>query len=689
MPTTATVFDSVAEPMVSALDRKGLTAEARTLLLLRICQLGQLAHAESLPKYWQLLRVAGTHLTPDDRDTAVRLRSTIEPGAAPAGHVSAFARRIIARLEAGMKVSRSNPALARKVLVECEQRLNDRTWPFGKVPAWAAIAEAWAGVDRKEALRLLGRLRRDHRVHLLETLHAQRALTAEEWETAHGAGAAVEQVLDRILDADRPALTLGTARTREQAKRLLAAAFPYGSIEKASQDVRTRHEKSIERYVKLARALYDSDPDAASALVEELLARATTTEWYAESWTDRFGVIRQLLNAWGTVASSPERTLGYLAKHMPGHLREFAIAQWLGAVPKSAEEVASAYRRMIELVGANANAEAWFLVTVVRRGSGSAALALARSSPRAASLVPRVARAWLLNEPDAAGAALTRDDAPRDIIAEFLLARGAEVRVRWLRDRTHNGDGRLPSEMWEEADVLELVRHTMLADGGQAFVQQAYPPFVSRNQSPETQFDTYLRVHGCGQYTWEEVDQALLPALVAWDDAHPREVEGLLERMWRDLRPTSLLIKLDLLRNAVFDRCITLFAAHPESLDAHFISWIKRDLVDQGMSETVGNTTTTTRLNPIAPFLQSLLAAQKVAKVSAKRCDEILRRAIRAYPANEQLMRAAAELYASDKGMSALDPPCPLADGTNIKAWQMGVVDAAWKRAALMVAISG
>jgi hypothetical protein len=57
-------------------------------------------------------------------------------------------------------------------------------------------------------------------------------------------------------------------------------------------------------------------------------------------------------------------------------------------------------------------------------------------------------------------------------------------------------------------------------------------------------------------------------------------------------------------------------------------------------------------------------------------CDEILKIAIRDYTADDHLITAAAQLYASDKGLSAIQPPVSLTKSGQMKAWHLGVVQA-------------
>jgi len=147
-----------------------------------------------------------------------------------------------------------------------------------------------------------------------------------------------------------------------------------------------------------------------------------------------------------------------------------------------------------------------------------------------------------------------------------------------------------------------------------------------------------------------------------------------MNRMWEVMKPDTSLLRMDLLRNNIFERCQSVLCARPASFDSLFVSWVKSDLVDQSVREQVGNTIYTFSLKDIVPFLYSYLGAQKVAKPSPRRCDEILVRAVGEYKASPELMSAAARLYASDKGLRALTPPAAPKDRAQMKDWQIGVI---------------
>ena len=172
------------------------------------------------------------------------------------------------------------------------------------------------------------------------------------------------------------------------------------------------------------------------------------------------------------------------------------------------------------------------------------------------------------------------------------------------------------------------------------------------------------------------MDPYLLATLVAWDDMYPGEVELLLAKMWDEIEPSDSILMADALRNAIFERCQMVFAARPGSLDGLFVRWVKRRMVDDTIQQQDGDTIYSFSLRDVAPFLYCLLGAQHVARISPKRCDQILALAVSEYDADEDLVRAAGRLYASDKGFGGLRPPGALKESWHLTAWQMGVAEA-------------
>jgi len=679
-----TTGESQSGALLTSVDRvlsdRNLLAEPRALLLLRICQVAQAFRPELLQRYWKPLRELSGSLPAEHREAFEGLRATAEPPAKAS--LGKFAQEIVAAADRGTKMAKTSRAEAGRILRDADARLRKRWWPFGKRPAWMALVQAWCEVDRTEALKLLDKIPRGVQQNTVARLNDVSPLTPDEWDLAHqhaGSYEGILPVLDEMLGRDNPVLRLSARLAEAEGARLLSEVHLKAPSDDAARKVEAQRNKALQRYLKLVKCVNEVSADVAESLMESLLTATATTNLYDETWPERFSLMRQLINVWFEFPAQRQKALSFLTQKTPKHLRDFCLAQWHACLPASPEEAAGAWQSLAKVCRDTAGSEAWFLVTLLRRGLGEVAMSMARSSPRAAELLPRIRRAWLLVNPETAVSAIAPQDLEGDLISQFLLLGTTRERVEFLRRRTENGQTAMPKEMWKRPDILTIAASLPDKDSavGRASGDPAERALLSlyrKDQAPDRQFQDYMRMHGFGEYSHDEVDPHLLATLVAWDEEHGEEVNSLLSRMWNTMKPPTDLLRLDVLRNPIFERCQTLFAARPASLNELFIQWVKRTLVDNTVQEQVGDTIYTFSLKDIVPFLYCLLSAQKVAKLSAKRCDEILTCAIRYYTASEDLMTAAAELFASDKGLKAMQPPAPLKESWNLKAWQLGVV---------------
>ena len=674
--TTSTATSDQLAAVDAVLADRNLLGPPRALLLLRICQAAQVFRPDVVERYWQRLKKASGMLPQEHREAYKGLRASIE--ASEKSTMGAFARGIVDEADAALKMAGSDPSQARKKLQEAQARLGEQWWwPFGKGPAWIALVLAWSQVDRKEALKLVGKLPREARRNILERLNDQSPLTPEEWDIAkaHGGGPqGIMPVLKQILDKDKPVLHLpeDLAKALADSLRPGVHAMP-GPNEEESSKLDARRDQALARYLRLLSCIVEDMPDTAESLMEKLFEASVFTARFNERWPNRFTYLRQLINFWVCFPALREKALAYLVKDAPKHLVDFLLAHWYGMIPNDEEEAKSALASLREKCKDKAGCEAWFLVTLVRRDLGEIAMKMARSSPNAGDLFPRLRRAWLCEHPETASKGISSNDLEGDFIGQFLLLGSAGERVEWLRKVKWDHSGSLPAQMWRRLTVSDIT--SSRSDRGDPDVY-ALVRLYSKDESQSNQFKVYLRLHGYGQYGYEDIDPYLLAALIALGEEYPEELRELMSQMWSKMRPTDSELGIDVLRNSVFERCRTVLAANPGSLSGLFISWVKRTLVDNVVRRYEGQMIYTLSLKSIVPFLFCLLSAQSAAKFSFKHCDEILKIAIGGYEADEDLVSAAGGLYASDKGLSAMKPPASLKNPQHLQAWQLGVVGA-------------
>jgi hypothetical protein len=678
-PAPGETTDVVQEPrrpeipfVDEALADSGFRAGPRALLLLRICQFAQIIRPDVLQRYWPRLVACGGEVPVKHQEAFEALRAAVEPPAPAA--LMGFAGQIVGLVNQASASASTDPQAACRGFSECEQRLRKRWWPFGKRPAWVALVQAWADVDRRAALERLHRLPGAMQENLIQRLNDRTPLTTDEWDLAHrsvGTFGSVIPVVNEMLERDNPVLHLSETLAQAVAKGLRETFNQVSLDTESSRTVDADREKAISRYFKLVACHAEDSVAGAESLMEEVFAETATTPRFGEQWPDRFTTLRQLINEWVGFAELRPHVPPFLAKSVPAHLRDFCLAHWHAMSCGEGDDPSRARQSLEQSVHDKANAEAWFLVTLVRRGLGAEAVTMARASARAEQLVPRLRRTWLCEHPETASVAFATRDFKGDPIGQFLFLAGARERMEFLRKRTGQGGKSLPSEMWKMPGVTDLVGES----SGKGLER-----WYTKNEPENKQFSEYLRLHGYGHYCHEELDPYLLGALIAWDEEHPDEAKSVLEAMWNAIRISDTELSLDLLRNTMFTRCKAVLAARPELFVERFIKWLKKKLVDNQVRRYEGDTIYTFSLKGFVPFLYCLLGAQALAKFSPSRCDELITCAIRDFEAEEDLMIGAAELYASDKGLGALTPPASLRSRSHLEAWQMGVVEASMRR---------
>jgi hypothetical protein len=271
------------------------------------------------------------------------------------------------------------------------------------------------------------------------------------------------------------------------------------------------------------------------------------------------------------------------------------------------------------------------------------------------------------------------EEQPTDMISHFLLLPTLDQKMEYLREQTKNGNDSLPRAMWKLPDINRL--YSVMEKG--EFIplnseEHLFTTFFFTSEKTEKQFIGYIVQYGFGQYSYTEIDQSILKVLNYWEEKYPSEVSSLCYKMWSGYIPDNSLIRVDVLRNAIFERYRNLFSAHPESLHKYFVKWVKKEFVDSSRQWTVGNMTYTFSLKDIVPFIYCLQSARTIGDISPKKCDQILLKAIEDFASESSLMNSAASLY--DKETLPVIPPCKMYSRSLLKDWQMGVIQTSMKR---------
>ncbi len=674
--TAETTSRSALEIVDETLAKPDLLPEAGALLLLRVCQLAQTLCPGLLSTYWEVLLRVHQHLKGSDLEAFQGLRSSLEPSQRRS--LGGFAQSIVDSVSDAIAAVAYDRQEALGKLRDCEQRLRRRRWPFGKQPAWVSLITAMEALDRPAALALIGKIRGATQRNLLVQWNRRAALSMHEWDIAcrhQGVFGGVCPTILEILDSDHPFLHLSPSLAKKVGHMLLPKIHQAVAQGADERKVEQEREESLNRYRKLVGCLAEETTDTAESLLESLFMDTVGASRFNETWPDRFTALRHLIRFWVSWPGLRDRAKAFLMAKAPKHLRDLCLTEWWVWSADSPAQADDAWESLRAECSDPQTVEAWFLVSLVMRGWGQTALDRARSCDRSQALLPQVRRAWLCLSPETARSAISKEDVAGDAIGEFFLLPPTTDRMEFLRSMTECGKRSLPKPFWTQPSITALLPNDLSRSEAQALLH-----IYSKKESADKQFREYVRLHGYANYGYEDIDVYVMAALVAWGDAHPQEIEAVCSRMWNAMKPDESLLTLDVLRNAIFERCRVLFAADPALLTEQFVDWVKRTLVDRQVRYQAGDTIYTLSFKETVPFLFCLLAAQKVAAVSIERCDEIIRLAIAKYTADEDLMAAASSLYASDKGLKAITPPTALKGKDSLEAWQRGVIQASIHR---------
>ena len=658
-----------------------LKDQGRALLLLFLCKLYLLFSPDKAEHYWRQLVPLQTKVPNELQAALNEIRSVIE--STSKSGAKGFAAEVIADIAEAKKVGELDVEEAKRRLRDCESRLKEKRWPFGKTPAQVALVETWGGIDRQYAFQLIGTIPAKVREGFIRRMNRVKPLLAEEWKiVADNAGMdQAVQIALMILEDDKHQLLLP--------KEILLKAG--AKIRNSMQSITTAQgetelSEAFRKYVKLVMLHVSGEQsDTISTLLAEIWNFLTSTQSLDQIWPNRFMLLASILDIFVRSKAWTDETMARLLRITPSYLSNFVKAHY-AAVIASSDNIEVTYATLRGDTDQNRDAEAWFLVTLIRRGLCQAAMELAKKSDLASELMPRLKRAWLCTHPESAAQVISSADMVGDPIGEFLSQGSVQNRVTYLRKVTDEGKRSVPGAMWagvgteEESDGLRGFWKKLTSS--RKTIDQIVDEYAARNPlyatyhkdtSKNEQFTQYLRITGFGEYEYAYVDNALLETMVLWGDQNAVQVQSVLRAMWNAIKPDDNILMVDWLRNALLMRCRNVFAAHPEVLMQDYLDWFKKELVDKGRSWQSGRTQYTLKFPNTAPLSFGVASAAVVSGISPSRRDQILLTGLDRFPGDPPTIENAARLYNSDKELLDLAPPLQLKSNL-IEAWQTGIV---------------
>jgi len=655
-----------------------LQDKPKALLAFNLCKMALILDPASAKRYWDKLCPLVDDVPLEMSAELTEMRAVMEPQGV--ADLKGFAADRLAEIHAAEAMAGDDPESAARQLQECEVLVERRKWPFDRATVWDALVRAWVGLDRKHALRLMHHLPTDLASALVARMNRAAGLTEEEWKIFASSKKHYDAVpaARKILLDQQSVLEIPDDLTK-------ALAFSLTDDIVASCKSDDKGFEVVEPFGRLiSLQLERGKRTVAHSIFRESFLAIAGDYGLNYAWMRRFQMLGVVLAAGVSSKVLSDVSSETLARAVPPYLGDFVRATYRGLTATSAN-LDTIHAALMGSTGNNLTAEAWFLVMVVLAGKCAPALELARRLSRADQLVPQVRRAWLCTNPESAPGAITAREMEGDPVGTFLVQGSVADRAAYLREITGGGNRGLPAAMWagrgteEHAQGLRGLWESLTAG---KTLDQVVSEYVERNplygpykvDTPQKQqFSEYVRVHGFGEYSHEILDKLLLETLLHWSDERPDEVKMLLRIAWLAITPDDEILKIDWLRNAILQRCRTVFAADPEVLIGGFIVWVKRELVDKGRSWKVGGAQLTLQLANTAPLMFAVLAAAGIDDHHAAKREEILTRAVRLFDADETSMEAVATVYSGNKTVFDLTVPFKIEESL-LSAWQVGVV---------------
>ncbi|MBG0785804.1 MAG: hypothetical protein H0S79_11945 [Anaerolineaceae bacterium] len=648
-----------------------LRPKAKAFLLLKLYQVHTLLSSEKAEDYWKQLESLQQHLGNEEKALLAEIRSSVEEEEDP---TKGFAGEKIAQIKAKLAEPGLTEEALRAFLEAIAKEVEKRFWPGGKQAVWEYLVQTWKTFDRGQALALTAKLSRPKRLAQVRQMNQEALLTVEEWRRFAGENSEKEavRIVVTLLEDPKVQLTIPDEFIVPVVSSLSGQIYDSSKLSSTLEQ--------IDKFLGMV-ANKDTTPKVFEALKDAAKTVANSTG-LIQQWPDKLnGVLHLVILGVKLNVITPESVSSFV-QGLPKHMVDYGISTCYALI-SDAENLQSNLAEVLKSVSKTEQAEAWFLVVATQKGFGEQAYRLAQESPRKEKLVPRICRAWLSNYPLDAAKGINPEDIKDDYVAQTIFRTDKKERVAFLREITQQGTQCLPGGMWVSKAQEEEKKGFWgsLFSSGMTFDEliQEYlkrnPLYVSyrKNTAEDQYFAEYLRFNGNGEYNYKTLDPITLESLILWAEEHPEEVQQELGLMWRAIEPEDDIIKMDFLRNAIFERCTTVFAADPDFLNTGFLPWLKKKLVDGALVWQWGKTQYTVRYPATALATMCLQGAIATQKISPAHRDKLVEIALTSHPSNDNLGELGAQLYNS--GKAALDIELPWKTKTEVvDGWQMGIV---------------
>ena len=688
----------------ATLSEPSLSPQMRAFLLLNLCQIAQVAATDRLDGYWSQLMQLKASLPKEQADAykeiAEELGETTEK--TDSGVIPGLLAEVAA---ASSRVATDRDDAARS-LVGIEARLGERKVPFGKKRVYAALADAWLGMDRAQTIRLLEHTSANARSGLVTRMHSVAALTQYEWRSlaAVTKPATTAHLAAEVVRSSEAHIDLPTELVDKVGSALFAGIT-------SSLATPVPLPQRLDSHERLVASLADGGRcDEAWAEVSRVYhwALSATVQQLAESggWLARFAIIERAINEAVSHRCASEERLAALVEETPVYLQAYVrgIYRAKTVAPGGVED---GYRRLEQELSAEAlrrpmgyqlkhggnpakladaghraAALRLYLMRVAQGGTAQEALDLAA---RLGDQISRTAvvRTLLSGRDESARALLPPEQFADGSIDHFLALGSPERRAEYLARVTGNGAHTIPGCLWRDLDAAQAMpqvrvggmfsKETMPRHESAAEYCQHNPVYrvVAMNVLFEQQFTVWM--DSIAEYETAVIDAALVPALVAWSERDQESARNAMAWMWEAIKPSDEILVDNVLRDSVIKRSIHVLAADPDVLAGHVLPWLHEELVVKGRTWQQGKTQITLRLGDKQLAALCLDSAILFADLAPARRDRVVEIALGYAKDSPDIVKPFAQVFMVGRPSRLAGSPVPLA-GLSAVAWQEGVV---------------
>jgi len=698
-----------------------LSPQVRAVLLLDLCQIAQSIAPERVDAYWAQLMQMKASLPKEHTDAYKEIAEELGEAAERAD--SGVIPGLIAEVAAAKTQVMTDRDGAARSLASIEARLSERKVPFGKKRAYAALADAWLGIDRAQTIRLLEHTSANTRSSLVTQMHRAAALTQDEWRAlaAVTKPATAASLAADILRSGQIRVDLPTELVDKVGTSLFVGVVSALAPVAPLPERLTTHERLVTSLADAGRC------DEAWTEVSRVYHWGTvaTVQQLAESggWLGRFAVLERAINEAVSHRCISEEGFAALAEETPVYLQAYVRGLYRAktAVPGGVE---AGYRRLeqdlapgalqrpmgyqlkhggnpskLADAGHRAAALRLYLMRVAQGGMAQEALDLATRLGDQTSRTA-VVRTLLSGQDESARALLPPEQFPENTIDHFLALGSAENRAGYLARVTVNGTRTIPGGLWRDMDAAAAMPQVRV---GGVFSKETAPRqetaaeycqhnpvyrVVSVNVLLEQQFTVWI--DSIAEYEAAVVDAALVPALVAWSERDREPARNAMAWMWEAIKPSDDILIDNVLRDSVIKRAVGVLAAEPEVLGGYVLPWLHAELVVKGRTWQQGNTQITLRLADKQLAALCLSSAMVLADLAPARRDRVVEIALGYAKDSPDIVKPFAQVFMVGRPPRLVDPPAPLA-GQSAVAWQEGVVTSIvndMKRRLLLAAVA-